>query len=151
MVYEEILTAEIKKDSFNIYDFSFLIVAIVLIILGMYIYLQNNKIIKNSAEGVGSLEKIPDVNKYLLMFNTSDGKEVMTYSLYNDILHFFHKEDNIKILYNKEKPEEAIVNSFISLYGVSFFTILIGIILIIVFLNKTRKVIRSRTKKIIKV
>lgn len=132
MVFEDILTKKrIKKESFNILDYSFLIVAIILIILGIYIANGNIKLANNSIETTATLEKIEGTNKYLLKYQLEDGNYVESYSLYNDVIHFFNKTENIPVLYDKDNPEKAIVKSFVSIYGVGFFSCLIGIILIL--------------------
>jgi hypothetical protein len=140
MVFEEYLNKREVKVTFNIFDILFIIVAIILIVLGIFIANSNVKLVRNSIETTATLEKLNESNKYILKYRLENGNSVESYSLYNDVLHFFKKYDNITVLYEKDKPTKAIVKSFVSIYGIGFFSCFIGIILILVMLIKFFKV-----------
>ena len=105
----------------------FFIIGVVLLVLGLYIVSDTKSNIKDSIAANGTFEKL-ESGKYVIVFNTLDGKEVQSYSLYNNLIK---GSENVSLFYKKEKPEDIKINSFISLWAVPTLTIIVGVFLIL--------------------
>jgi hypothetical protein len=119
-------------EGINFFDVMFCIIGIILILFSLYLFADTKKAIKNSIETNGTLEKMEN-NKYIIVFNTEDGKEIESYSLYNN---FLSKSSKVGIFYNKENPDDVRINSFMFLWGVPTLTSIIGIILALMIIPK---------------
>jgi len=120
-------------EKINFFDVMFCIIGIILILFSLYLFNDTKKAIKNSIETNGTLEKLEGQNKYIIVFNTQDGKEIESYSLYNN---FLSKSDKVSVFYNKENSDDVRINSFMFLWGVPTLTSIIGIILALMIIPK---------------
>jgi hypothetical protein len=115
----------------NFFDVVFFIIGIILLLFSLYVFADTKNAIKNSVEANGTLEKLEN-NKYVIVFQTEDGREIQSYSLYNN----FIKSETVSIFYDKENPEEVKINSFIFLWGIPTLTSIIALILILMIIPK---------------
>ncbi len=105
----------------------FILIGIIILFFGTLNLIAIKGFVKNSQTAYGSLEERQDSK--IINFKTNDGLDVEYSSAYVDF--FSRKKENISMLYNPKEPENAKVNSFFSLWGITFFSFAAGIIFII--------------------
>lgn len=127
-------------EEVNFFDIMFFIIGIFLIIFSIYLYFNTKSTIDSYVQTTGTLERLEENGRFILTFKTEDFRPVQVYSLYNNVLAKTRSNRTYTVYYDKENVDKVKIKSFISLWGVSTFTILVGLILLIISIIKLVKV-----------
>lgn len=119
------------KTKINVFDIIFFIIGVILLLLGIYIYMNSVNITKKYVETDGILEKIQDQNGYILVFSLEDLNRVESHSLYNNLVARFDNDKKVRVLYDKNNTNNVAIKSFFSLYLVPLLVFIVALILLI--------------------
>ncbi|MFA5259519.1 MAG: DUF3592 domain-containing protein [Candidatus Pacearchaeota archaeon] len=104
----------------------FMVIGIIVLVLGILFLTSNINFVNDSVSVKGKISGA-DVKFY-----TPEGKEVRINSGYTEFMARYTDSSEVNLVYNPEKPENAKVSSFSSLWAIPGFIIAIGLIIIFV-------------------